>query len=193
VIDGISWTSTGTITDAERIDKESKVETGICISQWLEHENLAGTKLGRLCAFLGTLSFRRHVILSESQSWITDKLCEEIRLLDFETPPEAIWMEKYVPFDSILCDYSVAFWDTVHLFEPSRARLRPSAVDTFSYIPEGRSIFDFCSSVLSNNCISSLTSCESAYSFWILASSHSPPQKVRHFELFRSKYQQVLH
>jgi hypothetical protein len=51
VIDGISWASTRRITDAWRIDKEGKVETGICISQWLEHENLAITKLGRCCAF----------------------------------------------------------------------------------------------------------------------------------------------
>jgi hypothetical protein len=91
-----------------------------------------------------------------------------------------------------LCDYSVSFWDTIHLFEPSRARLRLAVVDKFSCIPEGRSISDFCSSAWSNNCISSLTSCESAYSFWALASSHSPPQKIQLFELFHSKYQQLL-
>jgi hypothetical protein len=57
VIDDISWVSTATITDTWMIDKDSKVETGICVNQWLEHENLAGTKLGRLWAFLGTPSF----------------------------------------------------------------------------------------------------------------------------------------
>jgi hypothetical protein len=62
-IDGISWVSTRTITDAWRIDKENKVETGICINQWSEYENLADTKLDRLCPFPKTLSFRRHFIL----------------------------------------------------------------------------------------------------------------------------------
>jgi hypothetical protein len=99
---------------------------------------------------------------------------------------------RSVPFDSILCDYSVAFWDGIHLFEPSGARLRAAAVDKFSYIPKGRSISDFCSSALSNNYISSLTSCESGYSFWVLASSHSPPQKVQLFEFFHNTHPQLL-
>jgi hypothetical protein len=93
---------------------------------------------------------------------------------------------RSAPFDSILCDYSFAFWDTIYLFEPSGARLRPTVIDKFSRIPDVGSISDFCSSAFSNNCISSLTSCKSAYSFWVLALSHSPPQKVQLFELFHS-------
>jgi hypothetical protein len=101
---------------------------------------------------------------------------------------------RSAPFDSILCDYSVAF-ETQFIYSSH------PVVDKFNYISEGCSISDFCSRVSFNNCISSLTSCESAYSFWLLVSSHlvsshlisfSSSSKVQFFELFHSKYQHLL-
>jgi hypothetical protein len=48
---------------------------------------------------------------------MTDRPCEEIRLLDFETPPETIWMEKYVSVRSIqFCVITQSHFETSFIY-----------------------------------------------------------------------------